>query len=145
MRSETSSSVFYADAVKRFCFERGTDRISRVDLLYLMIGWITHRRPEAERLDLVQIVEDLVTNPAQREEIKNMVQSYADVLLAEGEAKGEAKAARNIVVRLGKKHLGPADGDTVSALNAIVDIERLERMAERAGEVSSWADLLATR
>ncbi len=73
-----------------------------------------------------------------------MVESYADVLFAKGELEGRANATRKIIAKLGPKSLGNADANVTNALNAIADIERLDRMVDRLDEASSWADLLAT-
>jgi hypothetical protein len=58
---------------------------------------------------------------------------------------GRAEEARKLVLRLGRRTLG-ASGKTVSnALQGITDLDRLERMVERAHNASSWDDLLETR
>lgn len=73
-----------------------------------------------------------------------MVETYADVLFAKGEKEGELKGMRRTILRQATKHLGHLDPNAESALNAIADLSRLERMSDRVHEVSSWAELLAT-
>jgi hypothetical protein len=79
-----------------------------------------------------------------------MIRTYADELLEEGEARGEAKGAvreaREVIVRVGKKRLGNVDPTVEAALNAISEIERLRRIQDRLFDATaiSWADLLET-
>lgn len=55
-----------------------------------------------------------------------------------------ADEAKRILLRMGGKRLGPADADTRAAIESIVDVDRLEQLAERLLDVSSWDELLAT-
>jgi hypothetical protein len=64
--------------------------------------------------------------------------------LAQGIAEGKAQEAVAILFRLGQKKFGAPDDATRVALQAIKDLERLERMTEQILEVGSWAGLLAT-
>ena len=57
---------------------------------------------------------------------------------------GQLKHARNTVLRLGRARLGPPDESTRAAVTAQEDLERLDRMIDRAGAVSSWQELLDT-
>ena len=67
-------------------------------------------------------------------------------ILREGEARGEARGlaegARRALLRAGSRRLGPPDPDTVAALTAITEVERLERMTERVLDAASWADVI---
>ncbi|MGH7170511.1 MAG: hypothetical protein ACRELF_14135 [Gemmataceae bacterium] len=65
-------------------------------------------------------------------------------ILEQGEAKGGAKEARKILLHLGGKRLGEADEDVRTAVEAISDLERLERMIERSQETSTWQEVLQT-
>ena len=56
---------------------------------------------------------------------------------------GRIDEARKMLLRLGGKHIGPADAATQAAIEAIDDRGRLEETAERASDVSSWEDLLS--
>jgi predicted transposase YdaD len=63
---------------------------------------------------------------------------------AEGRVEGRAEGARTVLLRQGTRRFGVPDTATTQALEAITDLERLERMADRVHEVASWAELLAT-
>jgi len=63
--------------------------------------------------------------------------------LQEGLEEGEARAARRIILRLGRKRLGAVDETVEAKLNEIVDHERLEALTERVDQVSSWDELFA--
>jgi hypothetical protein len=57
---------------------------------------------------------------------------------------GRAMQARLLICRLARRTLGVPDEATVMLLEGITDIDRLERIYDRAMEASSWQDLLAT-
>ena len=57
---------------------------------------------------------------------------------------GGVAEARRLLLRLGTKQLGPPDAATVSAINSIRTLSRLEDLHDRATDVSSWRELLAT-
>jgi hypothetical protein len=125
----------------------GQNRSRWSDLIYLFIGWITHRRPEKERSELFAVAQDLAGDAQRREEVRSMVETYADVLLAkgklEGEREGEAKQTRKLILRLASKQIGAADANVAATLNGIVDLDRLERIFERSSLATSWSELLA--
>ncbi|HLK59698.1 MAG TPA: DUF4351 domain-containing protein [Chthonomonadaceae bacterium] len=64
-------------------------------------------------------------------------------ILEEGEAKGEIKGERNLLLLLGRKRLGEPDAAMLAALEAITSPKRLEQLGERLLDVESWAELLA--
>jgi hypothetical protein len=57
---------------------------------------------------------------------------------------GEAKGFRRITLALGEDCFGPPDESVKTSLNDITDLGRLERIALRTHEASSWQDLLDT-
>jgi len=72
--------------------------------------------------------------------------TYREPILA-GEARGEARGrlleARRFLMRFAERTLGPAPATAQAALEAIDDLDRLERMADRLPGVQSWDELLA--
>jgi predicted transposase YdaD len=57
--------------------------------------------------------------------------------------KGGLREAHAILLRQGRKRFGPPEPDITAAVEAITDLDRLERLSERLLDVSSWQDLLA--
>lgn len=57
---------------------------------------------------------------------------------------GAIKASHRHLMLLGKQRFGPPGDDTVSALKAIKDLDRLDRLTVAVLTVSSWPELLAT-
>ncbi len=57
---------------------------------------------------------------------------------------GREIQARRDIRRLAQRKLGEPDEATVTRLEGITDIERLERIHDRAADASSWKDLLDT-
>ena len=51
---------------------------------------------------------------------------------------------RGLVRRIGEKKLGPISPDAATALGAVADADRLERIHDRVLDAAGWADLLAT-
>lgn len=72
-------------------------------------------------------------------------------LLQEGAAKAEAAAlvrekarSRALLLKQGTKRFGPADAATEAAVNAIDDLDHLDRLAVALLDVNTWVELLAT-
>ena len=62
---------------------------------------------------------------------------------AEGLEKGRLEGVRATVLRQGRRKFGKAPTKKQRAeMDAVADLARLEALAERVLEVSSWADLL---
>ena len=57
-------------------------------------------------------------------------------------SKGALKEAKKFVLFLGRERFGPPDTETVAAIEAITDLERLEKLGHRLLVVSSWQELL---
>jgi hypothetical protein len=73
--------------------------------------------------------------------VQGMKESATYQLMA-AEAMGEE--ARRFLLLLGEDRFGPPDAPTAAALNAITDVDRLERLGVRLLHVASWQELLAT-
>ena len=63
-------------------------------------------------------------------------------ILEEGIAKGELRQARKAVRLLGGKLLGAPPPEVLTALDAVADLDRLEKLILRIGHVASWRELL---
>ena len=61
----------------------------------------------------------------------------------EAEKRGEIKGARKLLIHQGRIRFGRLPKATHAAIEAIDDLERLERLGERLLSVSSWSDLLS--
>ncbi len=56
--------------------------------------------------------------------------------------KGSTEEARKIILRQGRVRFGPPDEAVQTRLNAIVELEELERLSERLLNVPSWDELM---
>jgi predicted transposase YdaD len=65
-------------------------------------------------------------------------------ILEEGRVEGRAEGSLRVLLRLGRKRFGEPDAATLTQLQAITDLDRLDRMAERMMEAASWQELLQT-
>jgi hypothetical protein len=57
---------------------------------------------------------------------------------------GQIRTSHRLLLRLGRRLLGPPDPATESALTSIQVVERLERMTDAILTVKSWQELLST-
>jgi predicted transposase YdaD len=62
---------------------------------------------------------------------------------SEGRVEGRVEEARRFLLLLGENQYGTPDAATRATLETITELERLERLARRLLEVSSWEELLA--
>jgi hypothetical protein len=56
--------------------------------------------------------------------------------------KGRLSHAHQTLFRLGEKRFGPVDEATMADLNAIDDVQKLDKLIDRILEVGSWQELL---
>ena len=63
----------------------------------------------------------------------------------EGRVQGELRHARKMVLRLGRQKFGAPTPEVEAAVQAIADLDRLDRMSDRLFNAATWQDLLATR
>ena len=59
-----------------------------------------------------------------------------------GLAEGAVVEARKLLRLLGERHFGPADFQTITALEGINDLARLEDLCTRLPAIGSWQELL---
>jgi predicted transposase YdaD len=81
--------------------------------------------------------------------VRGMKESvYYQMILEEGEVKGEAKGgikeARRILLRQGQRRFGLPDQAMVATIESTDSIDHLEGWLDRVLEVSSWEELLAS-
>lgn len=67
-----------------------------------------------------------------------------DEAIEEGEHRGRVLNSHATLLRQGRKQFGPPDDVTETALKAILDLDRLERLTDALWTAKSWAELLAT-
>lgn len=67
-----------------------------------------------------------------------------DEAVQEGERRGMVLNSHATLLRQGRKQFGPPDDVTETALKAILDLDRLERLTDALWTAKSWPELLAT-
>jgi hypothetical protein len=60
---------------------------------------------------------------------------------AEGQEMGRRSEAINLLLKLGRKRLGPPDPRTIASIEATVDLARIEQLLENVLDVASWDEL----
>jgi len=58
-------------------------------------------------------------------------------------SQGKLEELRRVLTLQGRKRFGPLDAKTATVIEDAMDIEHLEKLAQRLLEVSSWQELLA--
>jgi hypothetical protein len=58
-------------------------------------------------------------------------------------AKGRVEGAREILIFLGRKKLGPPDEQAGAEIAALTDLDRLHDLVDRVLDVATWDELLA--
>jgi hypothetical protein len=66
---------------------------------------------------------------------------YQDIF-ARGLAEGEAKEAREILLKWGRRMLGEPDAQGLSKIAAISELDRLNFLLDRILDAQDWSDLL---
>ncbi len=64
--------------------------------------------------------------------------------MQQGRLQGEKARSRILLLKQGGKKFGPADAATEAAVNAIDDLDHLDRLAVALLDVTTWTELLAT-
>jgi hypothetical protein len=72
-------------------------------------------------------------------------QAILDEGREEGQVQGALREARKILLRQGGHKFGKPEPAVETAIQAITDLDRLERMSDRLLTVTTWHDLLTTR
>lgn len=63
---------------------------------------------------------------------------------ARGQARGQAVGRAQTILRQGTKKFGPPEPAAAERLAALMDVDHLDRMADRIFDATSWDDLLGT-
>lgn len=76
-------------------------------------------------------------------EVQAMEESVTyQMILEQGETRGEVKEARKMLLLLGRRKLGEPSPEVQNALNDISDSRRLEELAVQLENASSWQQLI---
>jgi predicted transposase YdaD len=120
--------------------ERLVDRVTReaasghgAELLTAALVLTGLRVPKAKVAELYRGVQ------AMRES------SGYQLILDEGREDGALREARKILLRQGHRKFGAPSPEVEATIQAIADLDRLERMSDRLLDVTTWTDLLASR
>jgi len=65
--------------------------------------------------------------------------------LQEGLEKGVLRGKLSTLRRQGSKRFGPPNEQQSSELNALTDLDRLDRMLDHVNEVLTWADVFTIK
>lgn len=69
--------------------------------------------------------------------------STYQAILSEGEAKGRIEEARKTILTLGRKRLGELSPTVQASLDAVLDVDSLDKIIERILDVETWDELLS--
>ena len=83
------------------------------------------------------VVESLLKGVREMEE-----STTYQAILEKGEVKGVLKGEKALLLRIGRQRLGVPSPEVGDAIEAIADVGRIESLAERIMNVSTWEQLL---
>ena len=75
---------------------------------------------------------------------QTIAEYYMEQGYARGLVEGRAEEARRILLRVGEHLFGKPSQETVTAVNAIDDVDRLERLTDQLLQANSWQEILDT-
>jgi len=120
-----------AQIKQRLDREKKKDRASELwSAVYLLMGLRYERALIQTLLQGVRAMKESVTYQA---------------IIEEGEAKGEAKEARKILLLQGRERFGEPPAEAVAALEGLTDVSKLEALTVRLLQASSWQELLGLK
>jgi hypothetical protein len=77
--------------------------------------------------------------------VRTMKESVTyQAIIQEGQAVGEIKEARKLLLLLGRSHLGEPSSEVLAAVDAISDLQKLEALTLRVHQAASWQELLGS-
>lgn len=120
---------------------RSEERIRWLELLSYVLALVYHERGESERTDLRDRIEDSVRMDRDKRELETMEKSYAQVLMEEGEKKGEVRATRRTLTRLLDQRFGPLPDEVKKKLRSTRDLAQLETWLDRFVTAESLDDV----
>jgi Putative transposase, YhgA-like len=128
-----------------------TGRGRWAEMLHFLMGWAHHKRPAGERPSWHSLAVQLQTTADRKREIESMGMTIAESIFQEGRQEGWQKGREEgklqqtqaILNRLARRRFNLSDETVRSAIERIVDVDRLEHMTERVGDVVSLEELLA--
>jgi hypothetical protein len=139
----TFAGVFTA-ALRQLEGLHDRDQVRWYDLLRFVLTWALWGRPREEREPLLAAAEATQVDAARQKEVNTVGQTIAEWYMEQGRTEGRGEELRKLLVELGRQRFGEPAESLRAALAALMDLERLERMARRILQASSWQDLLDT-
>ena len=142
----------FRDAILRLEALHGKDNVRWYDLMRMLMTWATWRRPVNERKDWWEMAETIQADVSRQNEIREIRRTLGHVIFdegkvegkVEGKAEGKVEGFRELIVRLGKKRFGEMTAEAEVRLNAISDLDHLQRIFDRSLEVAHGASGLAS-
>ena len=69
--------------------------------------------------------------------------STYQLIMERGEVKVERRTLIQTLLRLGRKKFGEPDSATLSLIESLTDVDRLQALTDRILDVTSWQELLS--
>ena len=136
-RKDTASRFTWKLRLIRGLYDRGWT-VEDVRQLFRLIDWMMALPMELQgkfRSEMYHFEE---------ERHMPYLSSFERLAKEEGRAEAQAEALQKTVLRLGKLRIGKPSKQIVSAVGAITDVDRLERLTEKILQATTWQELLDT-
>jgi hypothetical protein len=143
MRAEGEDATTFRDIVRRASANLSSlsesEMVRWQELIQGLLSYVLRRRPRPEHDPLVEIVRE--TNWRREVEVTVMVQTMADYLMEQGEARGELKLARRLLRSVLEKHLGALPEGVLQRIESCDDVQRLGNAIISAPQLAKLEDL----
>lgn len=106
-------------------------------------SWLGLAGIKAERVTIRNIDLSDVIPPESRGRPWYEASSTYQAILNQGRVEGMAEASRIILLRLGLKRFGAPTPEALATIETITNLERLDQLADRLLDVTTWDEFLA--
>ena len=107
----------------------------RKAMTYLML-FILHRRPSEEHRNLITLIDQRTHDM----EVETMAQSIIEITKEQGEAKGETRTKREVIIKLLQIKFDTVPESIIKKINGIQSLTRLNSLFEKAATINTLDD-----
>jgi hypothetical protein len=143
---KTGFEKVFAELVAGLAPWHGQDRMRWNNLLHFVLSWMIRRREGGEIPQLLQIARDRQPEPELQKEVDAMgqfvVQRNEDRLREKYTAIGEARALRDVLIRLLEQRFDPVEEALRKRIRESTDVERLRAALGQVLTIEKLEDLV---
>jgi hypothetical protein len=131
----------YVEALRRLETLADQDHVRWHDLLRIILSWGLWRRPRDESTALQAAAQAAQTDAKRQKEVGFMAQTIAESIWQEGQAAGELRASRRMLLQFLISRFGALPEGVVQRIESCTDLERLVAAAQQVTTLDKPEDL----